>query len=294
LSDFFERRPGEPGQRMVRREEVRRRVRRRRVLALIFVLVVAGLVAGLALWHPWRSAGATSPASASSHPSGISPTPQSSVSAAVEPGPGLSARASPSPSDSRLAPGPAIVQDPVAYGPARKAQMAAYSERHYGQATWVLKPFAIVLHYTGTYTYASAHATFASNTATMGELPGVAAHFVIDKDGAIYQQVPLDVRARHAIGLNWCAVGIEFVQESGSGPAWAIDQIFARRRQLDAGLRLVSWLQAKYGIPAADVLGHATANSSPLFKDLEGWRNDHVDWAASAVTRFKAALLQGV
>jgi N-acetyl-anhydromuramyl-L-alanine amidase AmpD len=172
--------------------------------------------------------------------------------------------------------------------------MAAYSKRHYGDDTWALEPRAIVLHYTGTYTYAAAHETFASDTLSMGELPGVAAHYVIDKNGTIYQQVPLDVRARHTIGLNWCAIGIEFVQEAGSGPAWAVDQIFARRVQLDAGLRLVSWLQASYGIPAGDVLGHATANSSPLFKDLEGWRNDHVDWDAAAVARFKAALLQGV
>ena len=44
------------------------------------------------------------------------------------------------------------------------------------------------------------------------------AHFVIDEDGTIYQQVPLDVRCRHAVGLDWCAVGIEFVQPASSGP----------------------------------------------------------------------------
>ena len=27
-----------------------------------------------------------------------------------------------------------------------------------------------------------------------------------------------------------------------------------------------------------DVIGHAMANHSPYFKDLEGWRNDHTDW----------------
>ena len=80
------------------------------------------------------------------------------------------------------------------------------------------------------------------------ELPGVAAHFVIDENGTIYQQVPLDVRARHTVGLDWCAVGIEFVQPAASGPAQAIAQIFARPRQVDAGLRLVAWLQATYDI----------------------------------------------
>ena len=26
------------------------------------------------------------------------------------------------------------------------------------------------------------------------------------------------------------------------------------------------------------MIGHAMANHSPYFKDLEGWRNDHTDW----------------
>ena len=52
---------------------------------------------------------------------------------------------------------PPIVLDLVPYGPRRKAEMAAFSRRHYGQATWVLHPQAIVLHYTATSTYAAAH-----------------------------------------------------------------------------------------------------------------------------------------
>ena len=32
------------------------------------------------------------------------------------------------------------------------------------------------------------------------------------------------------------------------------------------------------------------ANSSPLFKDLLGQRNDHVDWDTAAVDRFRKAL----
>ena len=33
------------------------------------------------------------------------------------------------------------------------------------------------------------------------------------------------------------------------------------------------------------------ANDSPLFKDLLGWRNDHQDWNAAAVARFKQAMV---
>jgi len=202
----------------------------------------------------------------------------------------LGAVASASPSGDPRVSAPPIVQDLVPYGAQRKAQMAAFSRRHYGQDTWVLRPQVIVLHYTATSTYAAAHNTFASNAPVLGELPGVAAHFVIDENGTIYQQVPLDVRARHTVGLDWCAVGIEFVQPAASGPAQAIAQIFARPRQLDAGLRLVAWLQAAYDISSENVIGHAMANDAAQFNDLLGQRNDHVDWNTAAVMRFRQAL----
>jgi hypothetical protein len=34
------------------------------------------------------------------------------------------------------------------------------------------------------------------------------------------------------------------------------------------------------------------ANDSPLFKDLLGWHNDHQDWNAAAVARFKQAMVR--
>ena len=86
------------------------------------------------------------------------------------------------------------------------------------------------------------------------------------------------------------AIGIEFVQETGSSSAWADRQILHRPAQLDAGLRVVAWLQRKYGISDANVIGHAMANQSPYFKDLEGWHNDHTDWLPPDVTRFRAGL----
>jgi hypothetical protein len=274
---------------MERREDSRRR-RRRRLVALV-VIVVVGLAVAALLWKPWHGWGTASPppvAGASLAPaSSVSPTPSVSPSGAGAANGAVTA-ASPS-ADPRVA-APPIVQDLVPYGAQRKAEMAAFSRRHYGQDTWVLHPQVIVLHYTATSTYAAAHNTFASNAPALGELPGVAAHFVIDENGTIYQQVPLDVRCRHTVGLDWCAVGIEFVQPAASGPAQAIAQIFARPRQLDAGLRLVAWLQATYDISSENVIGHAMANDAAQFKDLLGQRNDHVDWDSAAVMRFRQAL----
>ena len=286
---------------MVKRQETRRRTHRRRLFALVALALVVAAAVAVEILQPWRAAsppaagtppGSTSPAAPSPASPGRSASPSGarSVSPSSSAGPSSSSR--PTPSPSLIAAAPPIVQDLVPYGPQRKAEMAAYSGRHYGQATWVLHPQAIVLHYTATSTYAAAHNTFASNAPALGELPGVAAHFVIAENGIIHQQVPLDVRCRHTVGLDWCAIGIEFVQPAGSGPAWAIAQIFSRARQLDAGLRLVAWLEAAYGIDETNVIGHAMANDSPLFKDLLGWRNDHQDWNAVAVARFKRAMVR--
>ena len=98
--------------------------------------------------------------------------------------------------------------------------MAAYSEaplRHGAVAPD--EPKVIVEHYTVSDTFASAYNTFAPDHADseLHELPGTCAHFVIDKDGTIYQLVPLTIRCRHTVGLNYTAIGIEHVGRSAAG-----------------------------------------------------------------------------
>jgi hypothetical protein len=220
----------------------------------------------------------------------LSPSPSASRSSrsASRPSPAGAVASAPSPAPVIAA--PAILRDFIPYGPARRRQMAAYSLRHYGVSGWRLRPRLIVLHYTAGPTYAAARAVFASNARNLGELPGVAAHFVIDKEGTIYQSVPLDVRVRHAIGLNDRALAIEMVQEDASGPRWADAQILARPAQSRSALRLVRYLCARFDIRRRDVIGHAMANDSPFFHDLLGWRNDHVDWQAADVRVFRSHL----
>jgi hypothetical protein len=168
--------------------------------------------------------------------------------------------------------------------------MAAYSARHYGVDSWRLHPRAIVLHFTASSTYASAHAAFTSDAPNLGEEPGTCAQYVVDQDGTVYEQVPPTIQCRHTIGLNDVAIGIENVQLTGPSSHWADQQILHRPLQIDADLRLVRWLQAVFHIPTSDVIGHAMANDSPLFHDREGWRNDHTDWQADDVAQFRARL----
>ena len=169
--------------------------------------------------------------------------------------------------------------------------MAGYSKRHYGKRRWQLRNRrVIVLHFTGGSTYRSAWETFASNAPNMGERPGVCSHFVVAKNGRVHRLVRPAIRCRHAIGLNHRAIGVEMVQEAGRSSHWADRQILHRERQLKAALRLVGWLKQRFGIKMRDVIGHAMANHSPYFKDLEGWRNDHTDWLRRDVARFRHRL----
>jgi hypothetical protein len=185
---------------------------------------------------------------------------------------------------------PRIAADYIPFGAERRQQMAEYSQRRYGDSSTALKPRVIVLHYTAGGTAQGAHDLFAANQPNGGELPGVVAHFIVDKDGGIYQELPLDTRGRHAIGLNHVSIGIEFVQDGGSGPEWADQQILHRDKQMAGGLALVAWLQAKYGIADRDVIGHASADDHRYFKDLAGMHNDHGDWLGGDVAQFRKAL----
>ena len=186
---------------------------------------------------------------------------------------------------------PRIVADHLTFGATRKAETAAYAERHYGTRTWQLDPTMIVLHYTESDTYASARSLFEADLPNRGERPGTCAHYVVDQDGTIYELVPPTVMCRHAIGLNQLAIGIEFVQSSnGHDSRWAVQQVLRRKAQAAAGVALVEDLQRRYAIKDGDVIGHAMVNEAKGFRDLQGWRNDHTDWQQPEVARFRSLL----
>ncbi|MDQ3953638.1 MAG: N-acetylmuramoyl-L-alanine amidase [Actinomycetota bacterium] len=186
---------------------------------------------------------------------------------------------------------PAIVDDHIPYGAKRKRQMARYSGRHYGLRRWKLRnPSVVVLHFTATSTYPPVRNHFASNSPARGEMPGVCTHYVVDKDGTIYELVRLRIRCRHTIGLNHRSIGVEMVQETGRGSHWADRQILGHRKQVRAALRLVRWLRAREGIALRDVIGHAMGNGHRQFEDRQGWRNDHTDWLWRDVKVFRKRL----
>lgn len=207
----------------------------------------------------------------------------------------LADRAVASAASARAVAKPRVIWKPVTFTDKRKRQTAAYCKRHYGKSAYRLKPRVIILHYTAgpkSATWRTTWNYFAANTPDVEyhELPGALAHFIITRDGRIFQLLGTAFRGRHCVGLNHVSIGIEFVQPAGSGGHWASQQILDRPKQVRAGLRLVRWLQDKYGITTANVWGHAMANGHPLFKDLRGWRNARCDWPAAEVKIFRKRL----
>lgn len=75
----------------------------------------------------------------------------------------------------------------------------------------------------------------------------VSAHYIIDKNGDIYQMVMDDKRAWHAKGENNDSIGIELV---------ALPNEIMTKQQERALVGLLRYLMTKYGITKSNITGH--------------------------------------
>ena len=186
-------------------------------------------------------------------------------------------------------PKPHIVWKPIPFGARRKAEMAQYSARHYGIRSYVLKPRLIVEHVTATSSFSSAYNTFAADVpdGELHQLPGTCAHFVIDRDGTIYQLVRTNIMCRHTVGLNYAAIGVEHVGLSDA-------QVLGDAAQMRSSLALTAWLMSTYGIRLANVIGHNESLTHPLHKELYApWRcQTHSDWTRGDMNVYRARLAE--
>lgn len=151
-----------------------------------------------------------------------------------------------------------IIQKPIKFTRERLALTREYQLQHYGidSKSIAIEPKIIVLHWTAVPTFDDTFNRF--NPATLTEspqkrddLPGnlnVSSHYLVDRDGTIYQLMPETQMARHVIGLNHNAIGIENV-----GGADSKEDL--TEAQAKANAFLVCYLKKKY--PAIhDVIGH--------------------------------------
>jgi beta-N-acetylhexosaminidase len=124
------------------------------------------------------------------------------------------------------------------------------------------RPKVVVQHITVTSDFESVYNTFANDVPDpeLNELPGTCSHFVVDRDGTIYQLVPLAIMCRHTVGLNHRSVGIEHVARTDA-------ELLGNDRQLAASHRLTRWLACRFGIERRDVIGHNESLSSPYHEE---------------------------
>lgn len=161
-----------------------------------------------------------------------------------------------------------IVDKPITYDSTRVRLTLQYLKERHGiiQHTPTIQPKIIVLHWTAAKTLSSTFNAFNPSKLPNGDRKDIAkvsslntsSQFLIDRDGTIYRLMPETHFARHVIGLNYCAIGVENV---GS------DNFPLTEAQLLANEQLVRYLKNKYQIK--HLIGHYEYT---LFKNSELWK----------------------
>lgn len=182
---------------------------------------------------------------------------------------------------------------PIQFDKERIALTQQYQLEHYGinSKSIAIEPKMIVLHWTCIASLKTTFRvfnppTFPKNSPRLKELPGilnVSSHFVVDKDGTIYQLMPDNWMARHVIGLNHYAIGIENIGGINN-------QDDLTDAQVKANAFLVCYLKKKY--PEINyVIGHndyLNFKNSPLWLEKDpNYQTDKYDPGPTFVNRVK-------
>jgi N-acetyl-anhydromuramyl-L-alanine amidase AmpD len=173
-----------------------------------------------------------------------------------------------------------IVDIPIIFDEQRMELTKEYlSERyHLEQETPEIIPKMVVLHWTAIPSLKKSFEAFNRSTLPnwrpdLENVSGlnVSAHFLVDQDGTIYRLMPETVMARHTIGLNHCAIGIENVGGTDNMPL--------TKAQLRSNIFLVNYLASKYEIDY--VIGHqeyTLFENHPLWLEVDdGYRTEKTD-----------------
>lgn len=144
--------------------------------------------------------------------------------------------------------GPKIIDRPINFNENRKNLSLQYMRDRYGleKEEPGIQPEIVVVHWTAIPDLEASYRAFEDP-----QLPGnrkeisgagslnVSSHFLVDRNGKIYRLMPETMMARHVIGLNHVAIGIENV----GGPEARLT-----REQLTANEKLIRYLNKKYNI----------------------------------------------
>ena len=172
-----------------------------------------------------------------------------------------------------------IVDKPILFDQERKFLTLQYLSDRYGleQTEPTIEPKMIVLHWTVIPTFEKSFETF--NRAKLPSRPdikaasalNVSSQFMVDRDGTIYRLLPETTMARHVIGLNHCAIGVENIGGTEDLPL--------TEAQVESNIWLVNYLSEKYDIDY--LIGHyeyALFDGHELWLEKdEGYRTEKTD-----------------
>ena len=187
-----------------------------------------------------------------------------------------------------------IVDRPISFSEKRVELTRDYIKSHYGLAPADIRivPRIIVLHWTAINDLEGSFRAFDRETlAGRPDLDSaghvnVSIQFLVDRDGTIYRLMPETDMARHVIGLNYSAIGVENVGGGGG-----VDNL--TDAQIKANIRLVRYLAKKYPT-IQHLIGHSEyrlLENSPLWLEREpGYRTTKTDPGE----RFMRAVRAGV
>lgn len=176
-----------------------------------------------------------------------------------------------------------IIHKPIIFTDKRQELTKEYIKGHYGfdVKDITIEPKTVVLHWTAvmdlekSFQRLNAELLF-SDRADIAKASAlnVSAHFLVDRDGTIYQLMPDNWMARHVIGLNYSSIGVENV----GGEANAKEDLTPA--QLRANIKLVKYLQAKYP-SIKNIIGHheyREYENTPLWLEKDaGYRTEKAD-----------------
>jgi N-acetyl-anhydromuramyl-L-alanine amidase AmpD len=186
-----------------------------------------------------------------------------------------------------------IIDRPIIFDDQRKALTIEYLQERYGLERDLpqIDPKMIVLHWTVIPTFEESYNAFKEATLpnwrpdinTVSGL-NVSSQFMVDRDGTIYRLLPETAMARHVIGLNHCAIGVENVGGAENQPL--------TKAQLKANIWLVRYLKEKYDIDY--LIGHyeyTLFEGHPLWLERdEGYRTKKTDPGPDFMTNVRRAV----
>ena len=176
-----------------------------------------------------------------------------------------------------------IINMPIDFTDNRVQMTKDYIKQHYGlePQNIIIEPKIIVLHWTAVMNFDDSFRRLKqeklysdrSDIASAGAL-NVSSHFLVARDGTIYQLMPDNWMARHVIGLNYSSIGVENIGGEGDKKEDLTEA------QLQANIKLVQYLKAKY--PEIEYLiGHleyTQMESTPLWLEKDAdYRTKKVD-----------------